>query len=146
MSGSVNRVVLVGRVGKDPDVKTFPDGGRIVNFSLATGKKWRDRASGERKESTTWHNISVRDTRMGDVAEKYIRKGSQVYLEGEISNRSYKKDGITRYITEIQIAPFTGKIELLSAPAQAPREERQPTGTDQKGNPKWEGGDDKIPF
>ena len=148
MSGSINRVILVGRVGKDPETKTFPDGGKIVNFSVATGKKWRDRGSGERKEQTTWHNIAVRDTRMAEIAEQYVRKGSHIYLEGEINNRSYEKDGSTRYISEVVIAAFTGKIELLSAPPQAaPREERQPDRTDQRGNPRYdESLNEEIPF
>lgn len=147
MSGSVNRVILIGRAGKDAQTRTFPDGGKIVSFSIATSKKWRDRNSGERREETTWLNIVTRDTRLAEFAENNIRKGQHVYIEGEIQNRSWEKDGTKHYITEIVIPAFTGKLELLSDPPQeAPREERQPTGTDPKGNPRWEGGDDQIPF
>lgn len=147
MSGSVNRVILIGRAGKDAQTRTFPDGGKIVSFSIATSKKWRDRNSGERREEATWHNIVAQDKFLAEFAEQNVRKGQHVYIEGEIRNRSWEKDGTKHYITEIVIPAYTGKLELLSAPPQAaPREERQPDRTDQKGNPKWEGGDDEIPF
>ena len=89
MAGSVNKVILVGNVGKDPEVRTTQDGTKIVQFSLATSETWNDKASGERKERTEWHRIVVFNERIGDVVEKYVRKGSKVYVEGAVQTRKW---------------------------------------------------------
>ena len=115
MAGSVNKVILIGNLGKDPEARSFQNGGKVVNFTLATSETWNDRASGERKEKTEWHNVVVRNEKLGEIAEKYLRKGSKVYIEGQIQSRKYQdQSGSDRYITEIVIGPFRGEMTLLS--------------------------------
>ncbi len=115
MAGSVNKVILVGNLGKDPEARSFQNGGKVVNFTLATSETWNDRASGERKEKTEWHNVVIRNEKLGEIAEKYLRKGSKVYLEGSIQSRKYQdQSGADRYITEVIVGPFRGELTLLS--------------------------------
>lgn len=110
----VNKVILVGRLGKDPESKTFANGGSVVNFTMATSETWRDKASGERKERTEWHNIVIRNENIGKVATQYLRKGSEVYIEGSISTRKWQdQNGADRYTTEIVIGPFKGELALI---------------------------------
>ncbi len=110
----VNKVILVGRLGKDPQTKSFPNGGSIVEFSLATSETWRDKASGERKEKTEWHNIVIRNENIGRVASQYLKKGSEVYIEGSISTRKWQdQNGQDRYTTEIVVGPFKGELSLI---------------------------------
>ncbi len=110
----VNKVILVGRLGKDPQTKNFPNGGSVVEFSLATSETWRDKATGERKEKTEWHNIVIRNENIGRVASQYLRKGSEVYIEGAISTRKWQdQSGQDRYTTEIVIGPFKGELALI---------------------------------
>ena len=114
MAGSVNKVILVGNLGKDPEVRSFQNGGKVVNFTLATSESWTDRASGERKERTEWHNIVIKNEKLGEIAEKYLKKGAKVYLEGSVQSRKYEQAGVEKYITEIVIAPFRGELTMLS--------------------------------
>ena len=110
----VNKVILVGRLGKDPATKNFPNGGSVVEFSLATSETWRDKATGERKERTEWHNIVIRNENIGRIASQYLRKGSEVYIEGAISTRKWQdQSGQDRYTTEIVIGPFKGELALI---------------------------------
>lgn len=110
----VNKVILVGRLGKDPQTKNFPNGGSVVEFSLATSETWRDKATGERKEKTEWHNIVIRNENIGRVATQYLRKGSEVYIEGSIATRKWQdQNGQDRYTTEIVVGPFKGELSLL---------------------------------
>jgi len=110
----VNKVILVGRLGKDPESKTFANGGTVVQFTMATSENWRDKATGERKEKTEWHNIVIRNENIGRVATQYLRKGSEVYIEGAIATRKYTdQSGAERYITEIVIGPFKGELALI---------------------------------
>jgi single-strand DNA-binding protein len=114
MMAGVNKVILVGRLGKDPQTKNFPNGGSVVEFSLATSETWRDKATGERKEKTEWHNIVIRNENIGRVASQYLRKGSEVYIEGAISTRKWQdQNGQDRYTTEIVIGPFKGELALI---------------------------------
>lgn len=114
MAGSVNKVILVGNCGRDPEVRTFPSGDRVVSFSLATTESWRDKATGERKDRTEWHNVSVFNEALGKIAEAYVRKGSKVYLEGQLQTREYTdKDGNQRKTTEIVLPRFNGALTLL---------------------------------
>jgi single-strand DNA-binding protein len=116
MAGSVNKVILVGNVGKDPEVKTFPSGGKIVEFSVATSERWKDKQSGEQKEKTEWHRIVVRNEAIGRVAENYVRKGSKVYIEGALQTREWQdQSGQKRYTTEIVVGPFKGELTLLDS-------------------------------
>jgi single-strand DNA-binding protein len=114
MAGSVNKVILVGNLGKDPESRTMQSGGKVVSFSLATSESWNDKASGERKEKTQWHRIAIFNERIGDVAEKYLKKGMKVYLEGALESRKYTdKDGQEREITEVVLARFRGELTML---------------------------------
>jgi len=114
MAGSVNKVILVGNLGRDPEVRYAQDGNKIVNFTLATSETWRDRQSGERRERTEWHRVVVFNDRLGDVAEKYLKKGSKVYLEGALQTRKWTgNDGQERYTTEIVLQRFRGELTML---------------------------------
>jgi single-strand DNA-binding protein len=114
MMAGVNKVILVGRLGKDPESKTFANGGSVVNFTMATSETWRDKMSGERKEKTEWHNIVIRNENIGKIATQYLRKGSEVYIEGSISTRKWQdQNGADRYTTEIVIGPFKGELALI---------------------------------
>jgi single-strand DNA-binding protein len=110
----VNKVILVGRLGKDPETKSFANGGSVTQFTMATSENWRDKQSGERKERTEWHNIVIRNENIGKVAQQYLRKGSEVYIEGSIQSRKYQdQSGNDRYITEIVVGPFKGEMTLI---------------------------------
>jgi single-strand DNA-binding protein len=114
MAGSVNKVILVGNLGKDPEVRSGQDGSKIVNFSIATSETWNDRASGERKERTEWHRVVVFNDRIADVVEKYVRKGSKVYVEGALQTRKWTdQSGQEKYTTEIVIGKFRGELTML---------------------------------
>ena len=162
MAGTVNKVILVGRLGKDPEARSFQNGGKVVNMTVATSETWNDKASGERKEKTEWHNVVIRDEKLAENAEKYLKKGASVYLEGKIETRKWvdQASGQDRYTTEIVIPRFGGVMTFLSgkddgaAPASGggyqPRE-RAAAPARTAGSPSWEpakGGDldDEIPF
>lgn len=114
MSGYRNCVQLIGNLGADPEVRTFSNGGRVVTFPVATTESWKDRNSGERREKTEWHRCVVNSEALGLLAEKYLRKGSKVFLEGKLETRSYEDgEGITRYVTEVVLRPFNGTLTFL---------------------------------
>jgi single-strand DNA-binding protein len=115
MAGSVNKVILVGNLGRDPEVRVMQQsGGRVVSFSIATSESWNDRASGERKEKTQWHRIAIFNEKLGEIAEKYLRKGSKVYVEGQLESRKFTdKDGAERETFEVVIGRFKGELTLL---------------------------------
>jgi single-strand DNA-binding protein len=114
MAGSVNKVILVGNLGADPDVKTFQSGGRIANLRLATSESWTDKTSGQRQERTEWHNVVIDNDNLVRVAEQYLRKGSKVYLEGQLRTRKWQdRDGNDRYTTEVYVGRFRGELTLL---------------------------------
>ncbi len=104
---SVNKVILIGNLGKDPEVKTFDNGGMIASFRIATTERWKDKNSGEMKEQTDWHNITVRRAGLAKVVQDYLKKGMSVYLEGRLRNRSWEQNGETKYITEVDIDELT---------------------------------------
>jgi single-strand DNA-binding protein len=106
MSG-VNKVILIGRLGKDPEIRTFENGGMIANFTMATSETYKDRTTGEKKEITEWHNISIGRPQLAEVAQKYLHKGDMLYVEGKLRTRSWEKEGQTRYITEVLVENFT---------------------------------------
>lgn len=114
MAGSVNKAILIGRVGKDPTTRNTQAGAKVVSFSLATSESWTDRASGEKREETNWHNVVVFNTQLAEVAEKYVRKGLQVYVEGAIKTRKWQQDGQDRYITEIVLPAFGATLAVLT--------------------------------
>ena len=129
MSG-VNKAILVGHLGKDPKVSTTNSGSRVVSFSVATSETWKDKTTGERKEKTEWHNVAIYNEGLGKIAEAYLKKGSQVYLEGAIRTRKYTaQDGSERYTTEIVLAAFRGELTLLGSASQRPAAEESAYGT-----------------
>src|SRR3954463_13402850 len=114
MAGSVNKVILVGNLGKDPEVRRMTSGEPIVNLSLATSESWRDKASGERKEKTEWHRVVIFNKNLADVAEKYLKKGAKVYIEGQLQTRKWTdKDGAEKYSTEVVLQNFRGELTML---------------------------------
>ena len=114
MAGHLNKATIIGNLGKDPEVRTAQSGSQIINFSVATTENWTDKSSGDKKERTNWHNIVIFNEPVGKVAEKYLKKGSKVYLEGAIETRKYQdRDGNDRYTTEIVLRPFNGSLILL---------------------------------
>ena len=116
MSGSVNKVILVGNLGRDPEVRTFPSGDKVVSFSMAMTESWRDKATGERKDNTEWVNVSIFNEALGRVAEQYCRKGSKIYLEGQLQTREYTdKDGNQRKATDVVLQKFRGELTLLDS-------------------------------
>ena len=114
MAGSVNKVILVGNLGRDPEVRSTQEGTKIVQFSVATSESWNDRASGERKERTEWHRVVIFNENLANVAEKYLRKGRKVYVEGSLQTRKWTdQSGQEKYTTEVVISRFRGDIQLL---------------------------------
>ncbi len=113
MAGSVNKVILVGNLGRDPEVRHSQAGAKIVNFSLATSETWKDKATGERRERTEWHRVVIFNEHLATIAENYLHKGSKVYLEGSLQTREYEKDGIKRYSTEVTLQPFRSELTML---------------------------------
>mgnify|MGYP003624840686 FL=1 len=116
MAGSVNKVILVGNLGRDPEVRSFPSGGKVVNLRIATSETWRDKASGERRERTEWHSVAIFSEPVGNIAEKYLRKGSKVYIEGQLETRKWQdQSGADRYSTEVVLRPYSGQLTLLDS-------------------------------
>ena len=114
MAGSVNKVILIGNVGRDPEVRSMGDGGKVVNLSIATSESWRDKMSGERKEKTEWHRVVIFNENLAKVAEQYVRKGSKLYIEGQLQTRKWTdRDGQEKYTTEIVLQRFRGELTLL---------------------------------
>ena len=157
MSGSVNRVILVGNLGRDPEVRSFQNGGRVANFSVATNERWRDRQTNEQRERTEWHRISIYDDKLVEIAEKYLRKGSQVYLEGELQTRKWTdQSGQERYTTEVILPRFRGRLTMLGSRGEEggfageSSDDRSPRQGPAPGAPAPAGGtddfDDDIPF
>lgn len=109
----VNKVILIGHLGKDPESRSSNGGNKIVSFSLATSESWRDKQTGDRKEKTEWHNVVIFNENVAGVAEKYCKKGSKVYLEGKLRTRKWSKDGVDRYTTEVVLENFNGQLVLL---------------------------------
>jgi single-strand DNA-binding protein len=114
MAGSVNKVILVGNLGRDPESRTFQNGGKVVNLRIATSESWKDRNTGERKEKTEWHSVAIFNEGLANVAERYLRKGSKVYIEGQIQTRKWQdQSGNDRYSTEIVLQGFNSVLTML---------------------------------
>lgn len=156
MAGSVNKVILVGNLGKDPEIRSFANGGRVASFSIATSESWKDKATGEKKERTEWHRISVLNDNLVGIVEKYIKKGAKVYIEGQLETRKWTdKDGQEKYTTEVVLRPFRGEITMLDSKGGAPSGAND-YGSDDMGSSSSGGGsfaasgggkmDDEIPF
>ena len=114
MAGSVNKVILIGNVGRDPEIRSMPSGDRMANLRIATSETWRDRQSGERKEKTEWHTVVIFNDNIVKVVEQYVKKGTSLYIEGALQTRKWTdKDGQERYSTEVVIQRFNGQLTLL---------------------------------
>lgn len=151
MAGSVNKAIIIGHLGRDPEVRSFPSGGKVANLRVATSETWRDKNSGERKEKTEWHAVAIKNEHLVKVAEQYARKGSKVYIEGQIETRKWTdKDGQERYSTEIVIPMFRGEFKLLDGRGEGGErgEARQQSGGGQTSGGGGGGRqlDDEIPF
>jgi single-strand DNA-binding protein len=118
MAGSVNKVILIGNLGRDPEVRTMQSGGRVCNLSVATSESWRDKSSGERKERTEWHRVVVFNDNLVKLCESYLRKGSKIYIEGQLETRKWQdQSGQEKYSTEVVLRPFRGEITMLDSRA-----------------------------
>lgn len=114
MAGSVNKVILIGNLGRDPEIRTFQNGGRVANLSLATSENWKDRNSGERREKTEWHRVVITSEPLVGVAERFLKKGSKVYLEGQLETRKFTDNsGAERYTTEVVLRPYRSELTML---------------------------------
>lgn len=114
MAGSVNKVILIGNLGRDPEERSFPNGGKVVNLRIATSENWKDRTTGERRERTEWHSVAIFNEPVGRIAMQYLKKGSTVYIEGQLETRKWQdQSGADRYSTEVVIRPFSGNMTLL---------------------------------
>lgn len=146
----INKCIIVGNLGKDPELRTFANGGKVCNFSVATSESWKDKQTGERKEKTEWHNIAIYNEGLAGVAEKYLRKGSKVYLEGKLQTRKWQdQSGNDKYSTDVVLQGFDAKLEMLDA--------KQGGQSTDSGQSDWGGGQssggagdldlsDEIPF
>ena len=157
MAGSVNKVILIGNLGADPEVRSFPSGGRVCNLRLATSETWKDRDSGERRERTEWHRVTIYSDPLIRVAEQYLRKGSKIYVEGQLETRKWQdQSGQDRYSTEVVLRPYRSELTMLDSRGDGGGGGgQQGGGLDDRGgagNGGAEGGggggaaDDEIPF
>jgi single-strand DNA-binding protein len=118
MAGSVNKVILIGNLGRDPEVRTFQNGGKVCNLRIATSEQWKDRNSGERKERTEWHTVAIFNEALVGVAERFLKKGSKVYIEGQLETRKWQdQSGQDRYSTEVVLRPYGGTLTMLDGPS-----------------------------
>ena len=149
MSGSVNKVILVGNLGRDPEVRRLANGDPVVNLRVATTETWREKSSGERKERTEWHSVVIFNDNLAKIAEQYLRKGSKVYLEGQNQTRKWTdKDGIERYTTKVVLQRFRGELTILDAPRSAGGDEPRERVTERSAPARSMAEDlsDDIPF
>jgi single-strand DNA-binding protein len=171
MAGSVNKVILLGNLGRDPEIRNTQDGNKIVNLSIATSEKWKDRMSGEPRERTEWHRVVIFNENLARIAEQYLRKGSSVYVEGQLQTRKWTdQQGVEKYTTEVVLGRFRGELTLLGGRGEggggggygdsmgggyggggssAPAGGQAPAGSTQATPPPMHGGDapdDDIPF
>lgn len=161
MAGSVNKVILVGNLGRDPEVRSFPSGGKVCNLRIATSENWRDKQSGERKERTEWHSVAIYNENLVRIAEQYLRKGSKVYIEGQLETRKWQdQSGADRYTTEVTLRQFRGELTLLDGRGEGgggasydPEDRGAPAPARRSGGGGDRGGyappsdmDDEIPF
>lgn len=142
----VNKVIIIGRLGRDPESRSFQNGGKVVNLRVATSETWKDKA-GDRQERTEWHAVAIFNEKLGEVAEKYLRKGSEVYLEGQLETRKWQdKEGQERYTTEVVLRQFRGEIALIGGRAQGGDSASPREAAANKPAPKELDLDDSIPF
>jgi len=156
MAGSVNKVILVGNLGRDPETRQMQDGNSVANLSLATSESWRDKNTGERREKTEWHRIVIFNERLAEVAQKYLRKGSKIYIEGQLQTRKWTdQSGVEKYSTEVVLQRFRGELQMLDRAGEGgggggDYDQGQPLGGGSVGSdggtPSGGSLDDDIPF
>jgi single-strand DNA-binding protein len=158
MAGSVNKVIILGNVGRDPEIRSMQSGSRVCNLSVATSESWKDRNSGERKEKTEWHRVTIWPDTLVDIIEKYVRKGDKIYVEGQLETRKWTdQQGAERFSTEIVVKGFSGSVTLLGdrrgdggGTRQSGRLAEREPGDDERAPQRSGGGrnelDDEIPF
>lgn len=152
MAGSVNKVILVGNLGKDPEVRMTQDGVKIVNLALATSEQWRDKDTQERKERTEWHRVVIFNERLADVADKYLRKGSKIYIEGQLQTRKWTdQEGKERYSTEVVVPRFRGELTMLDSARNSGSDIESPSiestnNSAREASTSIEQLDDEVPF
>ena len=157
MAGSVNKVIIVGNLGKDPEVRTFPNGGKVCNFPVATSETWRDRNSGEKQERTQWHNIAIFSEPLVNIAERFLKKGSKIFVEGQLETRKWQDNtGADRYSTEVVLRPYKGELTLLDNKSEMDNTQREslsesttsvmPQNTENSPSFEVDDFDDEIPF
>ena len=118
MAGSVNKVILIGNLGRDPEVRTFQNGGKVCNLRIATSENWTDKASGEKREKTEWHTVAIFNEGLVRIAEQYLKKGSKVYIEGQLQTRKWQdQSGADKYSTEVVLQGFNGTLTMLDGPS-----------------------------
>ena len=148
---SVNKVILVGNLGRDPEIRTFSNGGKVCNLRVATSERWSDKNSGEKRERTDWHSVAIFSEPLVRIAEQYLRKGSKVYLEGQLETRKWQdQSGADRYTTEVVLRPYKGELTMLDGPSGGGGQERQERAPEPTagGGPDWvnDDMDSEIPF
>lgn len=158
MAGSLNKVTLIGHLGKDPELKAFSNGGKVASFPLATSEAWKDKATGEKKEKTEWHRVSIYNEKIAEIAAQYLKKGAKIYIEGQLETRKWHdKDGQEKYTTEVVLRPYKGELVILgrppsdSAPQPAANQQQSYAAKNNAGaahNVQYEANDfeDGIPF
>jgi single-strand DNA-binding protein len=147
MAGSVNKVILIGNLGKDPEIRRTQDGRAIANLSIATSESWRDKSSGERKEKTEWHRVVIFHEALCKIAEQYLRKGSKVYLEGQLQTRKWTdKDGVEKYSTEVVLQGFNSALTMLDTQSGADRSQNGNDEPARRPAMASSGEDPEIPF
>ncbi len=158
MAGSVNKVILIGNLGTDPEIRAMQSGDKVCNLSIATSESWKDKTTGEKRENTQWHKVVVFNQGIMTVCENYLKKGSKVYIEGQLETRSWEQDGQKKYTTEVVLRPYRGELTMLdsrasneSAGGYSPVPQAQATGTSQAqpataANTQVDELEDEIPF
>jgi single-strand DNA-binding protein len=150
MSGSVNKCIIVGNLGNEPEVRNLPSGGKVVNLSVATSESWRDKSTGEKKERTEWHRVVIFSEGLAKLAEQYLKKGSKVYIEGQLQTRKWTdQSGAEKYSTEIVLQGFNATLTMLDGPSgdsQPRHQERRSTGSASAQAPAWQHDGSEIPF
>ncbi len=134
MAGSVNKVILVGNLGRDPEVRSFQNGGKVVNLRIATSENWKDKQTGERKERTEWHSVAIFNENLARIAEQYLKKGSKVYVEGQLQTRKWQdQSGEEKYTTEVVLQRFRGELTLLDGRGGASEQAEEEPGQVSRG-------------
>lgn len=151
MAGSVNRVIIIGNLGRDPESRSFQNGGKVVNLRIATSESWKDRATGERRERTEWHSVAIFNEGLARTAEQYLRKGSKVYIEGQLQTRKWQdQSGQDRYSTEVVLQGFNAQLVMLDGRGEGGHSQRQDDRQSGGGGSAWDdagpGLDDDVPF